>query len=413
MRWLFRITLTLAFSGLIVLAIIPYLPRIQQELSILHDAWQNARTSNLSVPTDEPTETVEVTDEPRRAIVVPTSEIDVADGTDPFIVEARQRAQQDPEAAMDWLQGQANTPDRLRGMLEVVALWAAEDSESALLWLESNAQGVARLETLNSGVELWAQQDPLAAAAWINGMANDGSKVTAAKTLASNWAKTDPNEAMQWLNGLPLGSLRNEAAVALVESWTKSDPEKATIWALSEAEFNNNTELLNLSIQNYAKYSPDGAEDFMRELTDAYEAPEAIDTYVHARATNDPAEAMAWHAKLDQQDPLKSKENSRIIMAEWSRTDSVAASSWLRSQSPGIERDTAIIGFNETMMQFEPEAATAWVNLISNPEVRTSQLTTSIQAWASTQPVEALNWVKTAELEPELRASLANEIGAD
>lgn len=413
MRWLFRIALTLAFLGLIALATIPYLPRIQQELATLQTAWQNARTGEPSISSDEPSETDEIAAEPRRAVVIPTSEVEIEIGTDPFIAEARNRAQQDPEAAMDWLQGQANNPDRIRGMLEVVALWAAKDSESALLWLESNAQGVARLETLNSGVELWAQQDPLAAAAWINGMANDGSKVTAAKTLASSWAQTAPNEALQWLNDLPLGPLRNEAAVALVESWTKNDPEKATIWALSEAEFNNNAELLNLSIQNYAQHSPDDAEVFMRELTDAYEAPDAINTYVHARATNDPAEAMNWHANLDQQDPLKNEDNSRIIMAEWSRTDSVAASSWLRSQSPSQERDTAIIGFNETMMQFEPKAATAWVNLISDPEVRTSKLTTSVQTWATTQPVEALNWVKTAELEPDLRAALANEIGAD
>ncbi|MGJ8652831.1 MAG: hypothetical protein ACSHX8_06120 [Opitutaceae bacterium] len=413
MRWLFRIALTLAFLGLIALAILPYLSGIQQELSTLHTAWKNARSGEPKISSDETAVTDEIATEPRRAVLIPTSEIDVADGTDPFIAEARHRAQQDPEEAMNWLQDQANNPDRLRGMLEVVALWAAKDSEEALLWLESNSQGIARLETLNSGVEIWAQQDPLAAAAWINGMANDGSKVIAAKTLASNWAKTNPDEALQWLNDLPLGPLRNEAAVALVESWTTSDPEKATIWALSEAEFNNNAELLNLSIQNYAQHSPDDAEAFMRELTDAYEAPQAIDTYVHARATNDPAEAMNWHANLDPQDPLKSNESSRIIMAEWSRTDSVAASSWLRNQSPSVERDTAIIGFNETMMSFEPEAATAWVNLISNPEVRTSKLTASIQTWASTQPVEALYWVKTAELEPDLRTALANEIGAD
>ena len=69
---------------------------------------------------------------------------------DSFILEARRRGREDPTAAMDWLQSQHSGSERLRGMLEVVALWAAEDSESALLWLESNAHGLARLDTLNS-----------------------------------------------------------------------------------------------------------------------------------------------------------------------------------------------------------------------------------------------------------------------
>ena len=89
---------------------------------------------------------------------------------------------------MQWLQSEFTGPERLRGMLEVVAVWAADDSENALLWLESNAQGLARLETLNSGIELWSQQDPTAAATWVEGMANDGSKVTAATVLAATWA---------------------------------------------------------------------------------------------------------------------------------------------------------------------------------------------------------------------------------
>ena len=48
--------------------------------------------------------------------------------TDPLIVEARRRAEEDPEAAMLWLQSQNPGADRLRAMLEVVAMWAADDS---------------------------------------------------------------------------------------------------------------------------------------------------------------------------------------------------------------------------------------------------------------------------------------------
>ncbi|MEN8663294.1 MAG: hypothetical protein ABF330_12480 [Lentimonas sp.] len=413
MRWLFRIALTLVCVGLLALATIPYLPTLLDKTDSLLSDWRQVDNKDQVQASTETTAEPAEAAPPRRAVVVPKNIPTGEDSVDLFLQETRRRAEQDPESTLTWLQSQPNGPLRLRGMLEVVALWAAEDSENALLWLESNAQGIARLETLNSGVALWAQQDPQAAAAWIDGMANDGSKLAAAKALASNWINSSPDEAAEWVGSLPNGPLRDEAASALIDTWTINDPENAVIWALSEAEFNGNGELLNRSLQLYAQTAPEDAERFLRGLTEAYDAPDAIESYIRARSENDPADTMAWQSTLTAQDPLNQPQNTRIIMQEWSRTDSVAASSWLGSQTAGPERDAAILGFSDTMLTFEPEAATAWANYISAPEVRAQQLQQSIQSWAKHQPHEALQWVKAAELDPDLRASLAAEIGAD
>lgn len=414
MRWLVRIALTFVFVGLLALAIIPYLPSLQQEAESLLRAWKQARNEKPAQPVIKNPDKISEHTIPRRAVIIPgDTDKDLNSLDDPFLEEARRRAEQDPESAMAWLQSQPNGPLQLRGMLEVVALWAAKDSENALLWLESNAQGIARLETINSGIELWAQQDPQAAAMWVDGMANDGSKLTAAKALASNWVNTSPDEAVEWVSSLANGPLRQETAIALIDAWAINDPEKAVLWALSEATFYNNGEPLNRGLKHYAQTAPEDAEEFIRGLTGAYEAPEAIESYIRARSESDPANTMAWQSTLSDQDPLNQPQNTRIIMQEWSRTDSVAASSWLSTQYPGSERDAAILGFSDTMLTFEPEAATAWANLISTPEIRTQQLQQSIQTWAKAQPIEALDWVKTAELDPDLRFLLASEIGAD
>ena len=413
MRWLFRIALTIAFVGLFALALIPYLPSLQQKADTFRKAWAQVNETSPPQPTLESTPQAAERALTRRTVAMPGTATTELETLDPFLDEARKRAEQDPESAMTWLQNQPNGPQRLRGMLEVVALWAAEDSENALLWLESNAQGVARLETLNSGVELWAQQDPAAAAIWIDGMANDGSKLAAAKALASSWAKSSGEDAAEWVDSLPYGPLRENAAAALIDTWAANDPEQAAIWALSEAEFHGNSELLNRSLKHYAQTDPQKAEAFLRGLTEAYEAPEAIESYIRARSESAPAETMNWQSKLSAQDPLNQPENARIIMQEWSRTDSVAASSWLSTQAAGPERDAAILGFSDTMLGFEPEAATAWANYISSPEIRAQQLQLSIRKWAKNQPYEALEWVKNAELDPDFRTSLASEIGVD
>ena len=418
MRWILRSCLTIAFLGLATLAVLPQTATIRKEWNNLRETWAIVRNGEAAQPAAKSNKTTEVKPDRGRTVVKPDdapnegTDIDRSD-KDPFLTEARRRAQDDPEAAMAWLQTQSLSQDTLRGMLEIVAVWAADDSEGALMWLESNAQGLARLETLNSGIQLWSQQDPASAAAWIDGMANDGSKVTAAKALAANWAKQSPDDASKWVEQLPPGNLRNEAAAALVESWIATAPEAAAIWALTEAEYHGNKELLNLSIEQYAQVNPEEAEQFLRSVNEAYAAPVAIETYVRTLAQNDPSQAMEWQTALPVTDPLNTPNNSEVIMQEWSRTDSVAASSWLNEAATGPQRDAAIVGFTTTMLDFDPEAAIAWSNTISEPNQRVDQLNRVILSWSHAQPHEALKWVKEAELEPDLRNALASQIGAD
>ena len=419
MRWISRTLLTFAFIGLATLAVLPHTDTIRNEWHHLRETWEIVRSRAPSQPTAavEPSNTLGKSDRGRTVLkptpADPTPIPKSATDNDPFLLEARRRAKDDPESAMAWLQVQSLSQDSVRGMLEIVAVWAAEDSESALLWLESNAQGLARHTTIQSGMELWAQQDPIAAATWIDGMANDGSKVTAAKALAANWAGQNPDEASQWVEQLPAGSLRNDAAAALVESWAATAPEAAAIWALTEAEYHGNTDLLNLSIQHYTQVNPAEAEQFLRSVNEAYEAPAAIETYVRTRAQTNPMDAMEWQIQLPQADPLNNPKNSEVIMQEWSRTDSVAASTWLNDAASGDQRDAAIVGFTTTMLDFDPEAAAAWSNTISEPNQRVEQLNRAILNWSESQPQQALQWVQEAELEADLRNALASQIGAD
>lgn len=332
---------------------------------------------------------------------------------DSFLAETRRRAEIDPEATMLWLQNQHTGSERLRGMLEVVALWATQDSEAALLWLESNAQGLARLETLSNGVELWAERNPTAAAEWIDGMANDGSKTTAAKTLAAKWVQTDPDAALAWVTGLANGPIRTEATLALAQSWTQTDPKAASIWALSEAEFNGNYELLSQTILQFSQQAPQDAELFVRDLADNNYASIAVSSFVTGRAQADPIRTAQWLAKLAPEDPIYSAEYANSLMQVWAESDSIAASEWLNEQPAGELRDAAAYGFSESIQAFEPEAAAAWANTIDDPDRRILRLTDSITQWARSQPHQALEWVQTAELEPAIRTHLANQIGVD
>jgi hypothetical protein len=420
MKWLGRISIILAFISLATLTALPYLEPVRQKWERFKAAWELVNSNSplaeeidADLPESEKPATVR-----ERSILLPdTNSVETSlsstENEDPFLSEARRRARENPEAAMAWLQTEAAGKDRLRGMLEVIALWAAEDAENALLWLESNAQGVARIEALYSGIELWSQQDPVAAASWIDGMVNDGSKLSAARTLAANWVNQNPEDASKWVSQLPPGNLRSSTAEALVESWATADPKAAAIWAFSEAEFNGDVELFNQSIQYYAEADPEEAGQLLRAVTEAHEAPGSVDAYVRTLAQQDPVEAISWQAKLSPEDPLNQPENLETILQEWSRTDSVAASTWLSEVQPGPQRDAAIVGFTTTISEFDPEVAVAWSNSISDPNKRVETLKRSIQSWTETQPEQAREWVNTAEMEPGLRSVLSEMINAD
>jgi len=416
MRRTSRIFIPTAFLILLFLAVWPHLPTIRGELSHLYKTWQQIRKDppilEAPIATPPPTEPFR-----QRQLSSPTepapATTQAEDEDDPVLTEARRLAQKDPETAMRWLQEQHAGPDRLRGMLEVVAIWAAKDSESALLWLESNAQGIARLETLNSGIELWAGRDPAAAALWIDGMANDGSKVSAAKSLAATWAKTNPQRAAVWINSLQTGPLRQEAARALAVSWVEKEPKAAAEWALIETQFHANKALISDTIQTYTQQSPDEAEAFLRASADAYDIDAALSSHLSARAKENPAAAADWLLNLSKEDPLYTPEHARNIVFTWTETDSIAASAWLSEQPAGPERDAAIAGFSESIRPFEPEAAAEWASTITNPDRRTEELTISLQSWAQSQPEAALNWLINAELDPGLEEELARKIGFD
>ncbi|PXA03783.1 hypothetical protein DDZ13_10880 [Coraliomargarita sinensis] len=407
---------------LALLALQPHWPAVRDEAKNLYAAWEQIRSSAQETSHTADRNEEEVEPVRKRAIAAPKPAEKLAasandhTGTetlDPFIREARERANKDPEAAMQWLQEQSVGEERLRGMLEVVALWAARDSESALLWLESNAQGLARLETLNSGVELWAQRDPEAAAGWIDGMANDQSKISAAKSLASTWVQTNPAAATQWLDALPDGPIREEAASSLTLSWMESDPASAAAWAQQDAAANGNEQVLDKVIEKYARIAPDEAETFVRQLTPPGSSdadPGYFDKLVEAKAKSDPSGTAEWLKNFQKGDPFYSVEHTKSLMAVWTETDSIAASTWLSEQPLGPERDAAIVGFSDSIRRFEPDAAAAWADTISDPNRRMQQLKKSVQSWARTKPEAALNWVINAELEPALQEELAREI---
>ncbi|MGC6456000.1 MAG: hypothetical protein ACON39_02150 [Coraliomargaritaceae bacterium] len=405
MRWLFKTLWLLLVVGLFALTLLPYSDSLLQTYQDFTRVWSLIRN-----PVNEE-ETLPTT-EPRTQLALPVEEINQNEEiNDAFLEEIRERAATDPQATLQWILSDAAPGDRLRGMLEVVALWAADDSPAALLWLEENATGIARGESLHLGISLWSQNDPLAAADWIEGMANDPGKSTATNALIRNWATTRPEAATAWVNRMPGGPIRRSAATALVDTLVQTDPFRAAQWAFSEAIEQDHPELLNRSIAQWAQSDPQAAENYLRQIDAANTTPDAVQTYLRSLTQQDPYLAANWLFNLSPENSaLYRNDLNSTLLEEWSQSDSIAASNWLGQADPGPARDAAIVGFATAMIEYEPAAVAEWTNVIDDPETRSNWLTQTIQTWSLSDPQNAREWLLNSEIEPNLREQLTLEL---
>jgi hypothetical protein len=237
-------------------------------------------------------------------------------------------------------------------------------------------------------------------------MADDGSKTTAATALAANWGMSDPSSAAQWIFNMPLGPTRKNASKALLNSWISTNPVEAAEWAALESQQSGNGDALEHCIQEITKKDLGTAENLLRQYQSSYPETLLLEKYIQSRANIDPNQTSQWLDNLPEDDPLKTTMAAKVLLQEWTRSDSVAASAWLNEQPPGTRRDAAIEGFVESIQTYDSNAAATWSNAISDPTQRIRSLALSIEYWSQSDPQAAANWVEETSLSSELRNDL-------
>ena len=173
--------------------------------------------------------------------------------------------------------------------------------------------------------------------------------------------------------------------------------------------------MINQVVEKFTRVAPGKAEAYIRNnpMADAVLYENYITGYIETRAAEDPAGTAEWFQNLPKGDPFQNTISATRLMQTWTETDSIAASAWLSELPLSLERDAAIVGFAETIQQFEPEAAASWANTLSDPTQRSEQLIISIRKWARAQPKATLEWVINSDLAPAEKEQLASEIGFD
>ncbi len=260
-----------------------------------------------------------------------------------------------------------------------------------------------RDEALSMAISEWAIQDPQAAWDFLQTEADEQTRSMQADQILYMWFERDPDAALVEIEALlNNGSSNPEQQYMLTDLYvshlSRTDPDAAYQWALSQDDPMLKENALMTVLHNWDVNDTAGLESFINQMDPTMAErymPMAISALANNMAETDPDRAMKWAEQLPEAQGFEAKMN---IVSQWAHTNPDAAAEWLFNlpDTPGNDlliqssAGSFLYGNPETakqvfsrmppniqsgltqqmMMTLEPQAAREWLNEQTNPEVQ-------------------------------------------
>ena len=147
-------------------------------------------------------------------------------------------AEQDPRAAVQWVEWIKEEKARRRMRLGIAEIWAAHDPKAAGAWSKDLA-GKEGEDTIGVVAGVWAFKDSAAAQKWIDSLRGPARDV-AIRGYATTMARTNQKLALDWVVKMEDHQARARLAKAIAAEWIKQNPDESKAWIkksrLSDAE---------------------------------------------------------------------------------------------------------------------------------------------------------------------------------
>jgi|GEM_PF-3123225 len=367
-------------------------------------------------------------------------------------------ADRDPQAALAWLDHHASESAVTSGselrekVLEVVrqAKPEAVSPGEALRRIRELSKGDAGNPTHITATTAvfadWAKQD--ADAAWQAALHSadvpDGARKYVVGTLVRVLAPSDPTRIQQLIASLPAGELRDAAAADFTGILGTQNFPAARDFALSLPEGQARIEALkNLGRQQLQKSSADLASylaalpakdtEDLAPFRDTFEAwlgtdPAGAGAYLKAhlppdlQPTAQQSDAYYWmfsswsgrdpRASADfllQLPPSIGTKPLNYAVARMARANPAEAAQWVAASPEGPSRDALFGTVATEWAQHDLKGVTTWLNGLPPSSGKSAAVETLAQQVMSTNPDDALAWVRTIP-EPARREQALNRV---
>ena len=293
-------------------------------------------------------------------------------------------ADQNPEAALNWIQ--ANRPGDTRLQQAVLVQLARQDINKALPLAEDFVRRTGQTGALGGIVSIWARRNPDQAISYVDGL-NIQDKSSLYRTIAFTYMQNHPVSALNWV--VSLGSQYTSLKTSVL-SQIGSENESAAETALGNSSDPATRSALISGIANYKSATdPKAALDWLNNYSGDKGYLSAYSNVLSSYARQDPAQA-AQLLDTSLSGPRISYVAGRIA-GDWYDRDPDAATNWATSLPPSDARNGATLQLAMSISRKDPERA---LSLTTNlPDTQRQQAVREIgYSWVSRHPeqVEAI-----------------------
>jgi hypothetical protein len=138
-------------------------------------------------------------------------------------------AHADPIAASANIEKLRPSETRNNILAQVAYGWAVRDPQAALKWAATLQDWDRRAAIVNIA-EAWANDNPEAAGEFVQNLAADETRTSAAALVAARWAKQDPRAAGEWAWNRPDMETRRRALEGVLHLWVEVHPAECARW---------------------------------------------------------------------------------------------------------------------------------------------------------------------------------------
>lgn len=118
----------------------------------------------------------------------------------PALLESlRKRSESSPAEMAEWVLHNLRDEAKVRGLAEVIAVWAAKAPETALDWLSHLRDESGLEEAYILALRTWSERETSASIAWLQAHP-DVASVENWATVLNTWAENAPRELATWFN---------------------------------------------------------------------------------------------------------------------------------------------------------------------------------------------------------------------
>lgn len=293
----------------------------------------------------------------------------------------RERARQEPLAALECARGERNARLRLKLLSAAVSGWATVDPAAAFSWTRHNLFDTDRRTAVEAMIGA--------------GTAQSAGLQQAVRALCAE----DATYADDYGRML-LATLAGEGAFASALEFARA------------TETSHRDYWLSATMYSWAQYEPQAAAATLATFTDPSAYNEAAHGLILGWSSNDPLSLLTFAERLPAGN-LRSEAYNQALQ-NWVVQDPVAASAWLESHagSPEFDSGAQKLAISPALVATDVQTALGWARSVSDPEQRSIALVDVVLQWAQQDPDAARRYAQSStELQPQYRTQLVRELG--